>query len=192
MQYLTLLLLSFIVSACTTGQVQKEESHTFSDKQDTSLPQKAKAQFSELDYKIDYSGLENYLKLQDRKSNLGLQSANFNSCEVGSYGLSRNEPCYDLTMSVIRFKLQCRDSEGTTDIVQTEYNVQPIANTKINWELSDTKKSLRTDSEGYGKIQIVTEGNPSSKRLRLSNGNDFVYVRAKDIKRIVTPAPWCR
>ncbi len=192
MKSFILLALPYFLVACTTGQVQKEGSHTFSHEEEAdSLPAKSKARFSELNYKIDYSGLENYLKLQDRKTTLGMQSADFNSCKAG-YGFSRNEPCYDLTMSVIRFKLQCRDSEGTTDIVQTEYNVQPISNTKLNWELSGSKKSLRTDSEGYGKIQIVTEGNPSTERLRLSNGRDFVYVRAKDIKRIVTPAPWCK
>lgn len=143
------------------------------------------------DYQIDYDGLQNYLKLQRRPSRLGFAQKAFNSCRVG-YGLPKGEMCRKLYYNVVHFRLQCRDQEGTTSTVQTHVNTAPIAKQTLNWTLERAEGNVETDYEGFGQIRAITYKPAARQRLKISNGEDFLYLRAGDLTRVVTPPEWCR
>lgn len=187
--------LLFLVQACASTRTSKQtDTANKSPQAGAKANQKAppaKPKFNINDYSVDYDGLQNYLKLASRRNTiLGYESAGFNSCRA-SYGFPKNEPCYDLVYSVIHFRLQCRSTEGTTSDVQTNYNTRAHSNQNINWSVGSTRGSVTTDDEGFGQIKMITDFPTKGSRVKLSNGKDFLYMRAKDITRIVTPSSWC-
>ena len=86
----------------------------------------------------------------------------------------------------------CRDSEGTTNEVVTEANLQAISNQSINWSLKNANDVTTTDSNGYGQVVMISAGTQRNERLRLTLDNDFLAIRAGEAKRVVAPQNWCR
>ena len=191
-----LVLLSFCLTglvACGSARKQDAGPTRSEDPQSrmSERPEAVSTVFNPQDYPIDYQGLRNYLRLQRRKTDLGFSAQGFDSCKVG-YGLPRNKHCQTMQLSVINFRLQCRDSEGTTSTVQSNYNTTAISNTTIDWTLGRMRGESETDLEGYGQILAITPQPAQRERVKLSNGSDFLYMRAGDLSRVVTPASWCR
>ncbi len=142
------------------------------------------------DYDIDYPGLQRFLHLEASKTDLGFAYKPFQSCQVG-YGLPRSQFCQTLYFNVVRFRLQCRDSEGTTSTIQSAANLTAIADTDIQWNIGKTIGGTATDHEGFGEILAITFKNAKNDRIKLSNGHDFLYMRVSEVTRVVTPSSWC-
>ncbi|WP_413944394.1 hypothetical protein [Bdellovibrio sp. HCB-162] len=139
---------------------------------------------------IDYNALQNHLHMDRERESLGYSEKSFNTCDAG-YGYSRSQNCHKEHFVVIHFRLLCRDSEGTISTVLTEDDVRPLDRRTVRWSLKGTQGTVQTDNDGYG--QIVTAANLSQKtqRLRLAVGNEFLYMRANEIQKVITPQPWC-
>ncbi|MBC7742562.1 MAG: hypothetical protein H7061_10205 [Bdellovibrionaceae bacterium] len=139
---------------------------------------------------IDYVGLQRFLKLDRNYSSLGYSEHLFNTCEVG-FGYSRTNNC-DLKYFVVsHFRLQCRDSEGTISKILTEADLRPISREEIFWTLRDVNGTLYTDSEGYGQIRMVSSDSQRDSRLKLTLKNDYLYLKAGELKQMTTPKNWC-
>ena len=140
---------------------------------------------------VDIEGLKRSLGLDRSRGDLGYQEKYFNTCSAG-FGYPR-ENCSEQVFVSIHFRLQCRDTTGTTSEVVTSAQMDPIANKKVLWQIGRMRAPTHTDAEGYGKIDGVLSKFPAPKgqRLRLAVGDQFVYVRAGEITRIVTPSNWC-
>lgn len=139
---------------------------------------------------IDYVAIQRTLNLQRPLENLGIDERNFNSCEMG-YGYSRNQNCRTMYMTVLNVRLLCRDSEGTISTVLTESDVTPIAGQTIRWTLKNVQGQFQTDGLGYGQIVALSPRPQKRERLKLSLGNEFLYMRANEITKVITPRPWC-
>ena len=139
---------------------------------------------------IDYDGLKSFLKLNRAYDQLGYSERSFNTCNVG-YGYSSTHNCETKYFVVSHFQLKCRDSEGTVSEIIQEHHLRPISQRQIAWSLRGTDSTLVTDSEGYGQIAIVAAKSMRSERLKISTGNDFLYMKAGDLKRMITPRGWC-
>lgn len=189
-QYIFALLTAFavITTGCSTTPPAGPESNTY---EPPPSPKARQLGFDLNDYDIDYDGLQRYLKLQRRSSKLGFEQKSFNSCQVG-YGLPKAEMCQRLHYNVVHFRLQCREQEGTTSTVQTHVNTAPIANETLHWTLERAEGNVKTDSEGFGQIRAITYKPAAKQRLKISNGEDFLYLRAGELTRVVTPPEWCR
>lgn len=140
---------------------------------------------------IDYVGLQQSLGLDRDARNLGFSEKSFNTCLVG-HGFSDSEDCRRLYMVVINFQLLCRYSEGTISRALSSLDMQPISSRSVNWNLRTENGSIYTDSDGFGQIRSTSEASGKQQRLKLAVGNDFLYMRATDITRVVTPSPWCQ
>ncbi len=172
---------SFIFIACAS--TPKEETPV-------PAPSVALPTAGDQDERIDLEGLERSLNLSRPDEVLGYQEATFNSCPVG-FGYSATKNCRRLTMAVIHFRLQCRDSEGTISTALGASDLRPIAGQGVRWTVSDLDGVTSTDGQGYGVIRGVFMRSPKAKWLRLAVGVQFLNMRAGEITRVVTPRPWC-
>ena len=140
---------------------------------------------------IDYVALQRSLNLDIPVEQLGVREKVFNTCDVG-YGYSKNKNCRRQYFFVLNFRLMCRDSEGTISTTLTDADTMPIASREVNWSLTkNLSGSLITDGLGYGQIATVAPIPQSKQRVKIAVGNEFLYMRAHEMKKIITPRPWC-
>lgn len=169
-----------LITACTSSQ--KSEPPPEPTPQFKGKPEEVR---------VDIEGLKRSLGLDRSRGDLGYEEKRFNTCNAG-FGYPR-ENCKQQVFISINFRLQCRDTTGTTSEVVTSAQMDPIANKQVSWQIGKTHSTTQTDSDGYGQINGVLAQTPAPRgqRLRLSVGSQFVYMRAGEITRIVTPANWC-
>lgn len=139
---------------------------------------------------VDVLGLQDNLKLNRNFDDLGYSEKNFNTCQAG-YGFSSTHNCRKKTFVVIHFQLMCRDSEGTISKPLTQNDLRPISRQNVKWNLKNATGKLLTDSEGYGQIAMISSESQKFQRLRLTVGNDFLFLKAGEITQMITPKSWC-
>ncbi|NUN05888.1 MAG: hypothetical protein HUU57_09005 [Bdellovibrio sp.] len=139
---------------------------------------------------IDYFALQSHLRMGRERESLGFSEKSFNTCEAG-YGYSRSQNCHHHHFVVIHFRLLCRDSEGTISNILTDEDLRPLDRRSVKWSLKGTTGVAQTDGQGYGQIVTAVAASQRSQRIRLALGNEFLYMRANEIQKVITPAPWC-
>ena len=139
---------------------------------------------------VDYLGLHRSLGLEREKSELGYIEKSFDTCSAG-FGYSASRDCRRDTFVSIHFQILCRDSEGTISNAVGREDMRPLSGRSLNWTLKGSKGTMRLDGEGFGQIRTTFRNSQRLERLKLSVDNDFVYVRAGEVKRLVTPRNWC-
>lgn len=155
-----------------------------------SRPTSNKAQAPE-PIKIDLDGLQRKLGMSRQPYSLGYREKEFNTCNVGS-GYSTTEDCHTQNFVVIHFQLTCRDTDGTTSEIVHARDTQALANQTIKWNLGKIAGMARTDREGFAQIRTTAPFSQKESRLRITSKDDFLYLRAGEISRVVTPKQWCR
>lgn len=139
---------------------------------------------------IDTWAIRRALKLDREPTELGYKEASFNTCEMG-YGYSSSSMCQRHTMAVVHFRIQCRDSEGTVSQAVGAANLRPIS-APVKWTIGSWNGVVTTDGEGYGQIVSIFPKSPSSLRLKLAAGTQFLYLmHASEAGRVVVPKQWC-
>lgn len=116
----------------------------------------------------------------------GFHEYPINSCQLGI------EPCENKILVQVRFKLTCRRGSGTEQNVLYHSSQPPLAFRTVRWELGQLKGKIQTDGEGIGEILLLSDKNYPNQRLRLAQGNEFLYTRVREITQIITPEPWCK
>jgi hypothetical protein len=180
------LLISFFLyflSACTSTPKQ-------------TLPEESRSKvgavspIQEFEPVIDYMALRGALGLGRSTDALGLTEKAFNSCEAG-FGYSSTQNCRRLYFTLVHFQLLCRDSEGTVSTGIDRVDQMPISRRTVAWSLKGNGGASETDADGFAQIQLVSQSSQRKQRLKLSVGNDFLYMRANEITKVVTPKSWC-
>lgn len=139
---------------------------------------------------IDYLSIQRSLGLSREIDNLGYAEKAFNTCEMG-FGFSRSQNCHKEIFAVVHFQLLCRDSQGTISTALTRDDMEALAGRKIRWSLHKKSGSVVLDHDGHGQILMSFPQSPKYQRLKLAAGNDALYLKAGEIKRVVTPSNWC-
>lgn len=139
---------------------------------------------------IDYPSIQRSLGMSREMNNLGYAEKSFNTCEMG-YGFSRSQNCHKEIFAVIHFQLLCRDSQGTISTALTRDDMEALAGRKIRWSLHKKSGAVVLDHDGHGQILMSFPQSPKYQRLKLAAGNDALYLKAGEIKRVVTPSNWC-
>lgn len=139
---------------------------------------------------IDYEGLSRSIGMDPPRENLGFLEKEFATCQAG-YGYSASNDCRTNLFSVINFRILCRDSEGTVQVAINAEDLRPLSGRSVSWALNQNTGSLRLDNQGYGQIKITSEGSLKGERLKITSENDFLYLKAGTVHRIVTPRNWC-
>ncbi len=140
---------------------------------------------------VDYDGLQKSLGMLRPQSVYGYAEKEFATCDVG-YGYSSTHQCRTNIFVVVGFQLLCRDSEGTVSTTLRYDDMRPLASKTVTWELKGDRGHVVLDSMGRGQFRGVYSSSPRDQRLKISSGNDFLYMQAQAMKRIITPANWCR
>ncbi len=139
---------------------------------------------------VDYEGLSRSFGMDPPREALGFKEKSFDTCRVG-YGYSASQDCRQNFFAVINFRILCRDSEGTVSVAINPQDLRPLSGRALTWLLNNNTGSLRLDNQGYGQIKITGENSSREERLKISADNDFLYLRAGQVSRIVTPKNWC-
>ena len=139
---------------------------------------------------IDLQSLQRLLGLERNIQSLGFQEKAFNTCKVG-FGFDAKNSCQQKYLVVIHFKIACRASEGTVSTILTEDDLAVVANQKLQWFLKNASGQVETESNGLAEIRMLSDISQKSERLRLSNSNDFVLMRAGEIRSLIVPINWC-
>lgn len=117
---------------------------------------------------------------------LGLKEKMFDSCRANYKDGSK---CGIRYMSVVNFRLSCRDSEGTTE--QVVVNIRPLVNDRIEYQLAGSRGILKSDSQGFAQLQVVTVNSIQGERLVVTVGKQFFGKDVSDIDQVVLPRYWC-
>lgn len=178
------LILCFIVTlaGCTTSGPHRPPEGSAPAARTGSAPAESGA--------VDYGALQRSLGLDRSTDELGYEEKPFNTCDAG-YGYSQSHNCHREVFVVLHFRLVCRDSEGTISTVLTEMDVAPLAGRTVRWNLKGMSGTVVTDGLGYGQIRVVSPVSQKRERVRLAVGNEFLYMRAGEVTKIITPRPWC-
>lgn len=139
---------------------------------------------------VDYVALQRSLGLDKANTELGYAEKGFDTCQAG-YGYSSTKYCHHEYFVVLHFRLMCRDSEGTVSEGINNVDMMPIDNRTVKWNLKGISGVLQTDSDGFGQIHTVSPNSQRTQRLKLAVGPEFLYMRANEITKVVTPKPWC-
>lgn len=183
MKWIGIGLLAAFATACTTAP--KSETPLIREKPAAPVESAPGAGST-----IDYVGLQRSLGMEIPSDKLGYKEKSFDTCQAG-YGYSSTHNCHKEYMVVINFQLQCRDSVGTVAEGVTNADLTAISNRPVRWNLKPNQGETNTDSEGYAQIMTVATRSPKTERLKIAVGNEFLYMRANEITRVVTPRPWC-
>ena len=140
--------------------------------------------------RVDYFALQSHLGLDRAVEELGYTEKAFNTCEAG-YGFSRSQNCHQEYFVVLHFRLLCRDTEGTISNILTDSDTTPLAGRSVRWNLKDMNGTSLTDGLGYGQVRITSPISQKKQRVKLAIGNEFLYMRANEITKVITPLPWC-
>lgn len=191
MKYIFLLLLIITAVGCASKPSVEEPPSSMTDS-DTMIPTRRNLPKVESppEILVDYLGLHRSLGLDRGKDDLGYVEKQFDTCSAG-YGYSASNNCRRETFVSIQFQILCRDSEGTISTALGREDMKPLSGRSLNWFIQGSRGTMRLDGEGFGQIRTTFRTSQRLQRLKLSVDNDFVYVRAGEVKRLVTPRNWC-
>lgn len=173
------LLVPLLFSACTTAPERATPSSM-----GTSAPP------AQNESTIDLSALQTSLHMDRRPEELGFAEKAFNTCQAG-YGYSSVHNCHQQYLVVLNFRLSCRQSEGTVSQGLAESDIQDLASKDVRWQLKGISGLVTTNGDGIGQIRVVSDISQRRERVKLTLGNDFLYMKANEITRVVTPGNWC-
>ena len=139
---------------------------------------------------VDLDKLQETLGLNGAREDVGYNEKSFGTCEMG-YGFSRSRDCRTQFLVVLRFQLQCRESEGTSADVVDQQIIHPIRSDKVRWNLGTSQGYTKTDPDGYGVVRFLAPRSQKRERAKLTVDGRYLVMRAEDMSRMVAPANWC-
>ncbi len=188
-----LILFSFICAAgCSTISTKKDSlppEPAVSKESSTKAP-KGSVTLEE-DANVDLKGVQRILGIDRDRNDLGIIERAFNTCDVGS-GYSKVKNCRKKIFGLIHFRLQCRDTSGTTSEIVTSADLTSMSNHDLTWSMKSAKGDALTDSQGYAQIRYAVDGSQRGQRLRVGTKTDFLYLKADEIKQVIVPNYWCQ
>ena len=140
--------------------------------------------------RIDIPGLVKDLGLDREANQLGYAEHAFNTCEAG-FGYSHSHNCHVAYVMSLHLRLQCREQNEVTNSALVAADLHAIATQDMKWAIRKQSGLVATDGEGYAQVAAVFDHSPKRERIRLQVGSQFLYMRAGDVTRIVTPPQWC-
>jgi hypothetical protein len=191
-QFLVLAWFSLVIAGCATakkvepmGTPTRDGSHG----EETSRSTKGSPEVPPAT-PIDYEALKRTVGLNRPKHQLGYIEKRFDGCGP-QFGMLSGV-CQRQWLISIQYRLLCRDSEGTVSEAISPSQLQAIPNQALSWKLKGLEGKSQTDQDGHGEVLTVSTISQKSQRLKLSNGDDFLYLNAGEVERLITPVNWCK
>ena len=122
---------------------------------------------------------------------IGFHQVSFNDCSIPRE-FRKGSACSTQYLSVINFRMRCRNSEGTVEQQVSNYELEPMVSSDVRWGVGKLEGSTATDNRGYGRA-IVRSHNPiGAKQFRLTANGQVMAVTARLVRQFVLPRYWCR
>ncbi len=169
----------FAVTACVQAPKKPQSGDYGESRGQVKMPPKRPS--------INLDQLQTTLRMNREADELGFQNRWFDTCKIGQ---DLSSKCRGKRFTVIHFRLLCRNSTGTVELVSRD-ELSPLSTSSIKWILGPRSGSIPIDDEGYGQVRLVTPGSVRNQRFVLKLGTHSLGVRAKSVKQIVLPGDWC-
>lgn len=134
----------------------------------------------------DVAHIQEMLGMRRSAMDLGYAEKGFDGCRYGVQ--DQNGSCGRRYMSVINFRVICRDTEGTIQDVASGF--RPLER-NLEWRLAGAQGTTSTDSQGFGQVAMIYSKSPRSQRFMLIMGGRSLGVEAGEVKQIIVPNDWC-
>jgi len=137
------------------------------------------------------------LSLEELQSSLGIETGDlgpvekiFNSCSLPK-PLRGDGQCGSRFFTLVHFRVQCRNSMGTTQNAVTSLDLEPFQR-NLEWVVGPYRGIAQTNSDGYGQVRIVSSRSVLRERFVLKNEKMALGVTTRDVSRIIVPQNWCQ
>jgi hypothetical protein len=135
----------------------------------------------------DLLQLQSALGMDRAATELGLSEKIFDSCHTRvKDGTAR---CGNRYLSVVNFRLLCRDSEGTVEAVVT--NTRPLKSDHVEYQLAGDRGVVQADANGYVQVRVVTAAPVRGQRLVVTVGKQFFGKEVSEVDQLILPTYWC-
>ena len=131
--------------------------------------------------------LQSQLGMSRQTEDLGFDERSFNDCDYGLH--EDNGQCNRKYLSVVHFRLLCRDSVETTENVAS--NFTPLVKDNVEWRLAGVQGHTQTDSQGFGQVRMISSRATKAQRFMLIIGTRSLGVEAGEVTQIIVPGNWC-
>ena len=145
------------------------------------------ATVSPVDRRLNLAQLQSQLGLDRSPQSLGFDEKGFDGCKWGIREDSGQ--CGRRYLSVVHFRLLCRDSVETVQSVST--NFTPLTAHQMKWRLAGVRGDTRTDSEGFGQVQVLSPRSTKGQRFILIIGSKSLGLEVGEVSQIILPGNWC-
>jgi hypothetical protein len=123
------------------------------------------------------------LDLKTVQTKLGMQRA------VDQLGFEEKRYGEDF-FSIIYFRIQCRDSEGTVEFVsESEFTA---LSAQLFWQITKLSGNVLTDEQGFGQIRVLSKDSIKNRRLVLKSNSVLLAMKVEDVQRFIVPIYWCQ
>lgn len=140
---------------------------------------------------LDFRAVQHDLGMDIPPGWVGFREKQFDACRMAA-DLPTVPDCSRAYFIQVGFQLSCRPTEDASNGFLAQSDMTPVANRDLHWRLGRESGRVRTDSTGSGVILAISSGSMQYQRLRVSTGDDFLVMPAREATSIVTPVSWCR
>jgi hypothetical protein len=180
---LALLLSAFLGTACTTAPKTTEPV-------DEPIADDSRGVRVKRLPPLDLAKVSQQLGTERSLEDVGYQEKAFNDCALPE-GYRLSDSCSTQYLSVIHFRMRCRDSEGTVESVSSG-ELSPLVSRSIKWNLAGQNGGTSTNAKGYGIVRALTPSSTRGKSFRLTVNQQIMSVEVGEVRQFVLPNYWCR
>jgi hypothetical protein len=131
--------------------------------------------------------LQTQLGMNRALQDVGFADKEFDGCQTAYQGDAGQ--CGNRVLTVVSFRLVCRDSVETTSRVPS--SLTPLKSHSLEWRFAGARGHTRTDGHGYGQVQVVSYNPIGAERFMMIIGTKSVGIEASEVSQIVLPANYC-
>lgn len=139
---------------------------------------------------LDLKKVSEQLKFERPVEDVGFEEKAFNDCTLPP-GYRLSDSCGTQYLTVVHFRMRCRDSEGTVESV-THQELTPLMSRDIKWNLAGQSGTTSTDKRGYGTVRALTPQSVKGKSFRLTVNEQIMSVEVGEVRQFVLPNYWCK
>lgn len=175
---LILIVIGLLLSSCTLSRIKTNEKQppgVVTPGASTARP-------------LSPEEVQTALHLEREISILGFEEIPFDSCQIASPHVDKS--CGPRIFTLLHLQVLCRNSQGTVTEI-SKADLTPIVNSRFSWELGRVRGISESDEFGYVQVRSISQKAAKSERLKLSLGENFLLLRAKEAQKIVVPHDWC-
>ncbi len=177
-----------ILCSCTTSPTTRPSTPTTPR---SSSPHEAPGGYGRVTppAELDLNDLSDRLQMGRSSADLGFQHKAFNTCRLGVE--NPGAPCRDLYYNDLRFRLQCRATEGTVEHV-SNFELTPLYTNSLKWQVGPQSGHIPTSPDGFGHLRWISTTPNHNARVIFKSKTHSLSQAPSQLSRLILPNYWCR